>query len=130
MKRFMTFVVSLLVVSSPLLCTPSLDTTEKEELRQILTELKTLNEEQEKLIEDSQKRNEQLEKLSSEQKQQIEELTNLSENKQQIIDEQQITIDELKNLSKEQKKSSVIMWIKIALGIVCAFFGGFLIGRI
>ena len=130
MKKFIVSVVLLLAVLSHLWCTPSLSTSEREELKQILTELKSLNEEQEQIIENSQKRNEQLEKLSSEQEKQIEELRSLSEHKQEIIDEQQKTIDELKSLSKEQKKSSIVMWIKIAVIIVGTFFGGFFIGRI
>ena len=130
MKKLVICFGVLCALLSPLWCTSSFSTSEREELRQIITELKDLNEEQNQIIIDSQKRNEELEKLSSEQEKQLEELENLSKDKQEIIEEQQTIIDELKSLSKEQKKSSIKAWINLALSVIVSFLGGFLIGKL
>jgi len=134
MKRLLSFFLLLSVALSQSLWSLSLSDSEAEELRQIVRELKNLNEEQEKIIERSQMRNEQLEKQSSEQEKQIEKLTELSESKQKIIDEQQKTIDALKSSSKEQRKSSSLNWLKnFGAGLGCllgGFFGGFFFGHL
>lgn len=130
MKKFMMLLCALCALLSPLWCTSSFSTSEREELSEIIAELKDLNEEQNQIMIDSQKRNEELEKQSSEQEKQLQELENLSQSKQQIIDEQQTIIDELKSLSKEQKKSSIKTWINLALAVIVSFLGGFIIGRL
>jgi dsDNA-specific endonuclease/ATPase MutS2 len=82
-----------------------------------------LNEEQQKIIERSEKRNE--------------ELIQSSKTKQQIIDGQAKLIDELTNLSKEQKKSSkekvltnvLIITAVAAVGFAGGCYAGIKIGR-
>ena len=130
MKRFILLSLLLSVVLSQPLWSSSLSASQKEELTQIVKELKSLSEEQEIIIQNSNKRNEELEKLSTQQQKQIEELTSSSESKQKIIEEQNKTIEELRDLSKEQKKSSILMWIEIIGAALAAFFGGFFIGHI
>lgn len=128
MKEFMIFLCVLCALASPLWCTSSFSSSEREELTEIITELKDLSSEQEKIIERSQKRNDELESLSKEQEKTIKELESSSQTKQKIIDEQQKTIDELESLSQEQKQSSVKELINRALTVVVSFCLGCLLG--
>lgn len=128
MKKFMSLLFVLVAVSLPLWCSSSLSGTEAEELTAILTEVKSLNDEQQKIIENSEKRNEELESLSKEQEKTIEELESSSQTKQKIIDEQKRTIEELESLSKEQKKSAAGTLIKRVVEAVVSFCLGCLVG--
>jgi leucyl-tRNA synthetase len=126
----------LLVALSVLFSAPSsadagLSSQDVEELTKIISELKSLENEQAKIIESSTKRNEELEKLSKTQQKRIDELTSLSESRLKIINEQKKTIDELKTLSKEQKKSSPMLTIiNSIVAVVLSFFGGFFVGKV
>lgn len=128
MKKFMIFLCVLCASLSPLWCTSSLSLSEREELTEIIAELKDLSSEQEQIIERSQKRNEELESLYREQEKTISELESSSQTKQKIIDEQQQTITELESLSQEQKQSSVKELINRALTVVVSFCLGCLLG--
>ena len=127
MKKLSVLLCALALVLSPLPCSLSAEQSEKEELIQILHELKSLNDEQQTIIENSQKRNLELEALLEKQQKTIEELQNSSEVRQQIIEGQQKLLDELQSSSKEQKKSSISLPAKIAAG-AAVFLGGCLTG--
>ena len=73
MKRQVVFFGLLFAVSLQLFCSAPLSSSEREELTQIVKELKSLTEEQERIIEASKKRNEELESLSKSQEQKLNE---------------------------------------------------------
>ena len=129
MKKLVLLFGLAFAVLFPLWCSTPLSSSEKEELTKIVNELETLTNEQEKIIEASKKRNEELESLSKSQEQKLNELENLSNDKAMIIAEQRKTIDEQKSLL-EKPKTSWLTILNSFLAALAAFFGGFFTGVI
>ena len=129
MRRAVVLFGLLFAVSLPLWSTSQLSSSEKEELTAIIDELETLTNEQEKIIEASKKKNEELESLLSSQEQRLNELETLSNDKLMIIEEQRKTINEQKSLL-EKPKTSWLAILNSVIAVVVAFFGGFFTGVI
>jgi len=129
MRRAVKLFGLLYAVSLPLWATSPLNSSEREELTQIVNELETLTNEQEKIIEASKKRNEELESSLKSQEQKLNELENLSNDKMMIIEQQRKTIDEQRNLLEKPRTSWQIILNSI-IAVIAAFFGGFFTGVI
>jgi septal ring factor EnvC (AmiA/AmiB activator) len=129
MKKLVLLFGLLSVALFPLWPSTPLSSSEKEELTQIISELETLTNEQETIIEASKKRNEELENSLKSQGQRLSELESLSESKTTIIEEQRKILDEQKNLL-EKPKTSWLVIINSIVAVFLSFFGGFFAGKI
>ena len=125
MKRLTAFVGLFFALSFSLPCSTGMSSSKEKELTAIISELKTLTEEQETIIESSKKENEELKTLLQSQEQKLNKLESLSKDKTQTIQKQKEIIEEQENLLKEPKKSStLIQIISHIVSVVVAFFGG------